>query len=79
MYKIYGCESPEIVYNTLKGVGATHMIVEDSICLAPPDLKHPLCRLVDIVDLHSGHVSNTCCIFVLNISFKECNKENISA
>uniref|UniRef100_A0A0P4VZH2 C-mannosyltransferase DPY19L3 n=1 Tax=Scylla olivacea TaxID=85551 RepID=A0A0P4VZH2_SCYOL len=55
IYKIYGCESPEIVYNTLKAAGATHIILEDSICLAPPDPRHPLCRLVDIVDLHSGH------------------------
>ncbi|KAG0729174.1 putative C-mannosyltransferase DPY19L3 [Chionoecetes opilio] len=56
MYKIYGCETPESMHTILKAAGATHIIVEDSICLAPPDPKHPLCRLVDIVDLHSGHL-----------------------
>lgn len=57
VYQIYGRSSPEVVHSVLKAVGATHIILEDSICMAPPNTKHPLCRLTDIVDLHYGHVS----------------------
>ncbi|XP_027231749.2 protein C-mannosyl-transferase DPY19L3 [Penaeus vannamei] len=56
VYQIYGRSSPEVVHSVLKAVGATHIILEDSICMAPPNTKHPLCRLTDIVDLHYGHV-----------------------
>ncbi|XP_071515265.1 protein C-mannosyl-transferase DPY19L3-like [Panulirus ornatus] len=56
IYEIYGREAPEVVYNALKTAGATHIILEDSICLAPPNPKRPLCRLTDIIDLHNGHI-----------------------
>ncbi|KAG7156023.1 C-mannosyltransferase DPY19L3-like [Homarus americanus] len=56
VYQIYGREAPEVVYNALKTAGATHIIVEDSICLLSVDSKRPLCRLIDIVDLHNGHI-----------------------
>nr|XP_045614289.1 probable C-mannosyltransferase DPY19L3 [Procambarus clarkii] len=56
IYQIYGREAPDVVYNALKTAGATHIILEDSICFVPPDDKHPLCRLTDIVDLHNRHI-----------------------
>lgn len=65
VYQIYGRSSPEVVHSVLKGVGATHIILEDSICMAPPNTKHPLCRLTDIVDLHYGHVS--VCVLDFNV------------
>nr|XP_053627475.1 probable C-mannosyltransferase DPY19L3 isoform X6 [Cherax quadricarinatus] len=56
IYQIYGKETPEVVYAALKSAGATHIILEDSICFIPPDEQHPLCRLTDIIDLHNGHM-----------------------
>ncbi|XP_064092543.1 probable C-mannosyltransferase DPY19L3 isoform X1 [Macrobrachium nipponense] len=56
IYHIYGRESPKVVHKALRDAGATYIILEDSICLAAEDPKNPLCKLIDLVDLHNGHV-----------------------
>ncbi|KAK4305152.1 hypothetical protein Pmani_022954 [Petrolisthes manimaculis] len=55
VYRIYGREAPEIIHTALRQTGATHIILEDSICLATNNLNRPLCRLTDAVDLHNKH------------------------
>ncbi|KAK3886747.1 hypothetical protein Pcinc_009123 [Petrolisthes cinctipes] len=55
VYRMYGREAPEVVHTALRQTGATHIILEDSICLAAHNLNRPLCRLTDAVDLHNKH------------------------
>lgn len=53
---MYGRRSPDSVHEILSGVGATHIILEDKICLS---LSRELCRLPDIIDIDNGHLPDS--------------------
>lgn len=52
VYQVYAKQSPEEVHNVLSSIGTNYVILEDSICFAPPNPSNPICRLTDIMDGH---------------------------
>ncbi|KAG1658410.1 putative C-mannosyltransferase DPY19L3 [Nymphon striatum] len=56
VYQLYGRKSPEEIHEILKSIGTTHIILEDSICMAP---SHKFCRLPDIVDINNGELPDS--------------------
>ena len=54
MYQLYAHQSPQHVHALLQEMNASYVIIENGICLSS-DESH--CQLIDIIDLHNGHVS----------------------
>ncbi|XP_076372362.1 protein C-mannosyl-transferase DPY19L3-like [Tachypleus tridentatus] len=50
VYQIYSRRDPEYVHRLLEDIGASYIILEDSICLAPP---RDGCTLPEIMDIHN--------------------------
>ncbi|XP_014769957.1 probable C-mannosyltransferase DPY19L3 [Octopus bimaculoides] len=53
IYQIYGRKPPEDIYKILTHYKTTHIILEDSICLAP---SRNGCRTPDLVDVVNGEL-----------------------
>ncbi|KAK7108661.1 protein C-mannosyl-transferase DPY19L3-like [Littorina saxatilis] len=51
LYQVYGRRTPQDVHAILMALSANYIILEDSICLAPPRNN---CRTPDIIDLDNG-------------------------
>lgn len=61
VYQVYSQQPPEYVYDIMHEVNASYIILENSICFSP-DQNH--CHLIDILDLHNGHVCHIGCILI---------------
>ncbi|GAB1605595.1 probable C-mannosyltransferase DPY19L3 isoform X1 [Argonauta hians] len=53
LYQMYGRKPPEEVHQILRRYKTTHIILEDSICLAPP---RGGCRTPDLIDVANGEL-----------------------
>ena len=55
LYQMYARQSPEVVHEILGRYGGTHIILEDSICMATQ--KADGCGTPSIMDVMNGEVS----------------------